>query len=96
MLTVPTVDVLMVLIGLNWYATGDGGAGQIVDLVAFQKERVHDVVPDDFEMRVVPQMVDVGPTAGKEVVDADHFLTVIEQPLAQMTGRGIPHRPSPQ
>ena len=36
------------------------------------------------EVRVVQQMSDVGPGAGIEVVDAQHFMAALDQPVAEM------------
>ena len=39
---------------------------------------------DELEMRVVEQVLDVVLGAGEEVVDAEHVVAALQQPLAQM------------
>ena len=65
---------------------GDGRrrAGEVVDLIGFEIQRMHDVVPNDLEVRIVHQMSDVGLPPGEEVVDADDVVAPLEQSLTQM------------
>ena len=55
---------------------GRGGAGEVVDLVDFQQDRLRDVVPDQLEIRPVEQMGDVRLLAGEKIVEADHVVPV--------------------
>jgi hypothetical protein len=41
-------------------------------------------VADELEPRVVMQMIDVAFGAGEEVVDAEHFVALLQQSIAQM------------
>ena len=61
-----------------------GGAGQVVDLVDFQEDRQRDVVADQFEVRLAQQVGDVRLLAGEEVVQADHVVAFVDQPLAEV------------
>ena len=63
---------------------GRGGAGQVVDLVDLEEERLGDVVPDKLELVVVEQMLDVLSPAGEEVVQADDVMAVRKKPLAEV------------
>ncbi len=63
---------------------GRGRTGQIVDAVDLHVEREGHVVPHQLEARVVQEVRDVAPRAGEEIVDAEHFRTVGEQPVAKM------------
>ena len=59
-------------------------AGQVVDLVHFDVEREGHVVADELEVGVVQQVDDVVLGAGEEVIDAEHVVAVLQQPLAQV------------
>ena len=63
---------------------GSGGASQVVDFVDFQPDRMDHVVREQFEIRPVEQMRDVRLLAGEEVVEADHVVSLLDQPLAQV------------
>src|SRR5262249_44158356 len=47
-------------------------------------ERKADVVAHQLERRVRQQMLNVAPGSGVEVVDAEHFVAALQQPLAEM------------
>ena len=61
-----------------------GRAGEVVDLVDLDKQRMGDVVAHRLEMRVGQQVRDVVLAAGEIIVDAEHVVALGEQPLAQM------------
>jgi FAD/FMN-containing dehydrogenase len=46
--------------------------------------RLDDVVPDHLEPRVAEQVGDVRLAAGKEVVEADHLVAALDQPIAKV------------
>ena len=59
-------------------------AGEIVDLVDLDEEREAYIVAQQFEIRLVAEMGDIGMRAGEEIVDADDVRTVVEQLLAEV------------
>ncbi len=61
-----------------------GRAGHVVDVVHLDVERERDVVPQDLEHRVVHQVHDVRLAPREIVVGADHVVTVVEEPLAEV------------
>ena len=61
-----------------------GGAGQVVDLVDFQQDRLRDVVPNQLEVRLAEQVRDVRLLAGEEVVEADDVVPLVDQAFAEM------------
>ena len=61
-----------------------GGAGQVVDLVDLQQDRQRHVVANQLEVRPAEQMGDVRLLAGEEVVEADHVVPLLDQPLAEV------------
>ena len=61
-----------------------GRAGQIIDLVDLDIERERHVMPHQFEARIAETGRDVLLGAGEIVVDAEHVVARLEQPLAQM------------
>ena len=63
---------------------GRGGTRQVVDLVHLQEDRQRNVVADQLEVRAGQQMGDIRLLAGEEVVQADHVVTVFQQPLAEV------------
>jgi len=48
---------------------------------------IDDVVPHEFEALVREEMRDVLFPAGEQIVDADDFVTVLEQTIAQMRAK---------
>lgn len=54
---------------------GGRGAGQVVDLVNFQQDGVHDVVADELKVGLVEQVQDVLLGAREKVVHADDLRT---------------------
>ena len=61
-----------------------GWAGEIIDLVYFHIEWEGNVMPDDFEVLMVEQMLDITARTGEEVVDAEDNSSVREQALAKV------------
>ena len=61
-----------------------GGASQIKDLVHLYVERKCNVMTQKLKPRVVVQMVNVSLGAGKEVVDAQDFMAIQQQPVTKM------------
>ena len=61
-----------------------GRAGEVKDAIDFEQDRLDDVVADELEIAVAEQMHDVGALAAEKIVEADDFVAVLEQPLAQM------------
>ena len=63
---------------------GGGGAGQIVDLVGLDIDRVDNVVADQFEPRVTEKVADIVLVSSEEVVEADDFVTAFDEAIAEM------------
>uniref|UniRef100_A0A182ILJ5 Uncharacterized protein n=1 Tax=Anopheles atroparvus TaxID=41427 RepID=A0A182ILJ5_ANOAO len=61
-----------------------GRAGQVVDFVHLDEQRVHDVVVDQLEVFVPQPVLDVTFPPGKEVVHHDHFVTLHHQIVDQV------------
>jgi hypothetical protein len=61
-----------------------GRTGKIVDLIHFDIEWETDVMSDDFEIGVIDQIDNVAFCAGKEIVDANDLMAIIEKMLAEM------------
>ncbi len=61
-----------------------GGAGEVVDLIDLELERINHVVPHEFEPRMRQQMGDVVLAAGEQVVETDDLMAVAQQPVAEM------------
>jgi hypothetical protein len=61
-----------------------GRAGEVVDLVHLQPERMDDVVADELEVRLLEQVGDVRLLTGEEVVDADHVVPLGHEPLTEV------------
>jgi hypothetical protein len=45
---------------------------------------VDDVVPNQFKIRLFQEVGDIGLLAGKEVVDADHIVPLVNQAFAEV------------
>ena len=63
---------------------GRCGTGQIVNLVNFQKDRLRQIVSDQFKVRFIEQVKNVFFVAGKKIVQAQDIVTVLHQTFAQM------------
>jgi hypothetical protein len=65
---------------VNWR----GWARQVVDLVRLDIERKGHIVAHKFETRVVVEMLYIAFGAGEQVVDAQDFMSHLEQTIDQM------------
>jgi hypothetical protein len=63
---------------------GGGCAGEVVDFVELEKDRVVDVVADELEIRFVEQVGDVVFLAGEEVVEADDVMALGDEAIAEV------------
>ena len=63
---------------------GRGGARHVVDLVDLDEELLRHVAPDDLEVRLVEQVLDVGLLRGEEVIESDHVMPLVYQPSAEV------------
>jgi len=73
--------------GLDWVVLvvhGRSGAGQIVNLIDFELERIHHIVAHQLEIRIVEQVRDIALTTSEEVVHTDHFVPLIEESFRKM------------
>jgi hypothetical protein len=59
-------------------------AGQIVNLIHLQPDRLNHIVPHQIKIRPVEQMRDVGLLACEKIVQADHIVFKLDQTLAQV------------
>ena len=57
-------------------------AGEIVNLVNFEKNRLGHIVPDHLETMIVHQVKNVFLSARKIIVQADNIVAFIEKPFA--------------
>src|SRR3954464_13631005 len=64
-----------------------GRAGEVVDLVHLDKQRVRYVVPHRLEMRVAEQAGDIVLPPGEVIIDAEHVVALGAQPLAEIIPR---------
>jgi hypothetical protein len=63
---------------------GRGRAGQIVNRAYFDVEREGNVVTEELETFVFPEVGDVALRAGCEIVDAKHLVSISHEPVAKM------------
>ncbi|GER43504.1 acyl-CoA N-acyltransferases super family protein [Striga asiatica] len=59
-------------------------AGQVVDLIHLQQNRLHNIMPDQLEPRIPEQMHHVLFPPREEIVDHDHVVTPGDQLIHQM------------
>jgi len=59
-------------------------AREIVDLIDFQFEGIHDIMSHQLEIRIFEQVRDIAFTPGKEVVHTDHFVALEEESFRKM------------
>ena len=58
--------------------------GEIVDLINLDIEREAHIVAHELEARMGVQVIDIALGAGEQIVDAQHFVALIEQPVGQV------------
>src|SRR5690348_6361444 len=63
------------------------GTCQVVDLVDLDEERKGDVVAQQLEIRLIQQVCDVVALTGVEIVDAQDFMPLCNQALAQVASK---------
>src|SRR5262249_29220850 len=59
-------------------------AGQVVDFVDFDVERKRHVMPDQFKLSAVEEVLDVPFGASEKIVEAEHLVAFQQESLAQM------------
>ena len=95
-LIAPITEVLIGFDRIELIVPRSGRAGQVVDFVDFQPDRMDHVMPEQFEIRPLQQMRDVRLLAGEEIVDANHVVSLLDQPLAQVRAQETRPRRSPE
>jgi hypothetical protein len=63
---------------------GRCGTCQIIDFICLNIKRKGDVMPDKFKIRIIQIRMDVPLRAGKKIVQTNHFITIVQQTLAEM------------
>lgn len=63
---------------------GRGGAGEMVDLVNFQEERLDDVVSNELEPRISEMVSDVLLSAGEEIIHYNHAVAPRDQTIHEV------------
>jgi hypothetical protein len=61
-----------------------GRTGEVVYLINLNKKRHCDIVPDQFKKRILQKVDYVLFLSGKVIVEANHFIALIQQSLAKM------------
>ena len=61
-----------------------GGAGQVPDAIHLQADRFGHIVADQLKAGMADPLGDVGLAAGEVVVEADHLLAGLHQPIHQV------------
>jgi len=69
-----------VMLVMNWARW----AGKVVDLIHFHIEREGDIVSHQFEVGSPQKVGNISLTARKKVVHAEHFVTGLNQPIAEV------------
>lgn len=70
--------------GVELIVSGRGWAGHVIDLVDFEEDRQGYVVPDQFKIWSAQKVSDILLLSGKEIVEANHIVPVIDQAFAHM------------
>ncbi len=63
---------------------GRGGAGEVVDLIDLEEDRLGDVVADDLEVGMGDEGVEVFAAAGEEVVEAEDLVVFVQEAFAEV------------
>ena len=59
-------------------------AGKVVNLVYFDIQGKADIVPVDFEIRVINKVNDITLCAGKKIINTNHVMAIFQKSLAEM------------
>ena len=54
------------------------------DQIRLQLDRLREIVPDEFETGMTDPARNVGFTAGEVIIETDHLIAVLHQPVDQM------------
>ena len=63
------------------------GAGEVVDLIDLEPERMDDIVPQKLEVAAAEQMSHVRLLAGEKVVDADDIMPHVDQTFTEVAAK---------
>ena len=69
--------VVLVVGGGSW-------AGEVVDAVNLELERVDDVMAHEFEAGIADEMLDVRLTTSEEIIKTDNFMSLLDKTVAEM------------
>ncbi len=70
--------------GVVLVVTRGGWAGEVVDFVDFEPDRVGDIVTDEVEVVVLEQVLDIGLLGSEEVIETDDIVPLAEEAFAEM------------
>ena len=59
-------------------------AGEIVNAIDLELEMVDDIMTYQFEARIPDQMLDVDLSSGEKIIQADDFVALLNQTVAEM------------
>jgi hypothetical protein len=63
---------------------GGSGAGEVIDPIYLELERVDHVVTDEFEAGISNEMLDIGLASSEEIVEADDFMSLLNEAIAEV------------
>ena len=58
-------------------------AGEIVDFIHLEPDRVRDIVPNEFKIRPVEQIDNIALLTGEKIVEADNIVSFVDHPLTE-------------
>ena len=70
--------------GIVLVVRGGCRAGEIVNPVDLEFERVDDIVAHELEAGIADKMLDIRLTTSEEIVEADDFVSLLDQAIAEM------------
>jgi hypothetical protein len=69
--------VVLVVRGGSW-------AGEVVDAVNLELERVDDVVAHELEAGIADEMLDIRLATSEEIIETDDFMSLLDKTVAEM------------
>jgi hypothetical protein len=70
--------------GIVLVVRGGSGAGEVIDPIYLELERVDHVVTDEFEAGISNEMLDIGLASSEEIVEADDFMSLLNEAIAEV------------
>jgi hypothetical protein len=70
--------------GIILVVRGRCGTRKVIDTVYLELEGINHIMANEFKAGITHKMLDIGLAPGKEIVEADDFMPLFDEPVAKM------------